>query len=147
MLQSWSFAALRITIGRGEEESITLSDPYVSRLHAELLCGPLGWILHSRGRNGIYVDGRRVDECQIADGSTFRLGPSGPVFQFGAVPALTGLATLSFDPESMVFLALDRKELEQQVQTVSETDYFRTLQAKARDMRRQRASGNHPGGG
>lgn len=146
LLQSWSFASPRITIGRGELENITLSDPYVSRLHAEILSDPLGWVLHSRGRNGVFVDGRRIEQTRLTQGSVFRLGPAGPMFQFGTVAPANGNATLSFDPESIILLALDRKELEQQTNAVADTDYFRQLQSKARELRRQRSPGSRPTG-
>lgn len=144
LLQSWSFSSPRITIGRGDAESLTLADPYVSRLHAELVNDSEGWILHSRGRNGVFIDGRRIKESRLNPGSTFRLGPAGPLFQFGNATPNNGNATLSFDPESIILLALDRKEVEQQAQAVTETDYFRTLQSKARELRRQRSSGHRP---
>ncbi len=144
LLQSWSFSSVRITIGRGDAESLTLADPYVSRLHAEIVSDSEGWILHSRGRNGVFINGRRIEESRLNPGTTFRLGPAGPLFQFGNAVQNNGSATLSFDPESIILLALDRKEVEQQAQAVTETDYFRTLQSKARELRRQRSSGHLP---
>lgn len=143
LLQSWSFSTPRITIGRGEGESLTLADPYVSRLHAEIVSAPDGWVLHSRGRNGVFIDGRRIEESRLNPGTTFRLGPAGPLFQFGNAVQNNENATLSFDPESIILLALDRKEVAQQAQAVTDTDYFRQLQSKARELRRQRSSGGN----
>ena len=44
---------------------------------------------------------------------------------------------------SIILLALDRKEVAQQAQAVTDTDYFRQLQSKARELRRQRSSGGN----
>lgn len=139
-LQTWSFAQQRITIGRGETESIPLADPYVSRLHAELICVGGVWQLFARGRNGVFVNGKSVAESRLDHGGTFRLGISGPMFRFDAAPAATGQATLSFDPDAIIVLAFDRSEVQEQAQDIVETDYFRQLQEKARLLRRQRAA-------
>ena len=144
LLQSWAFALACITIGRGEQASIALSDPYVSRLHAEIIRESAGWVLHSRGRNGVFLEGRRIEQCPLVDGTVFRLGPTGPMFQFGKVEPSTGNSTLSVDPDAVILLALDRSEVERQADVLAETDYFQQLQAKARELRRKRTTSDHP---
>ena len=141
-LQIWTFATDRITIGRGEEESIVLADPYISRVHAELVGEGGLWELISRGRNGVYVEGRMVAACQLSPGTTFRLGQNGPTFRFGNVPQPTGTSALCFDPESIVVLALNRQALDQETREIEATDYFQKLQQKARELRAQRTSGS-----
>jgi len=141
-LQIWTFATDRITIGRGEEESIVLADPYISRVHAELVGEGGLWELISRGRNGVYVEGRMVAACQLSPGTTFRLGQNGPTFRFGSVPQPTGTSTLCFDPESIMVLAIDRQAIEQEARQIVETEYFQRLQQKARELRGQRTPGS-----
>lgn len=142
LLQSWSFDQPRITIGRDGGGDIVLADPYISRLHAELKTADDGtWRLFSHGRNGVYVDGHAVDEVPLASGTRFRLGPSGPMFSLGHddVPIeQSATSTLALDTAPAVLLTLDRQEAERQAQEVSETDYFRQLQQKARDLRKSR---------
>lgn len=137
-LQIWSFSTPRITIGRGEGESLVLADPYISRVHAELVGEGGEWELISRGRNGVYIDGRSVTACPLPHGSTFRLGQNGPTFRFLSVPHAVGTATLCFDPSAFVVLALNRQAVEQETKEIAETEYFRHLQQKARDLRRHR---------
>lgn len=138
-LQIWTFATERITIGRGEGESLVLADPYISRVHAELVGEGGLWELISRGRNGVYVDGRLVAACHLAAGTTFRLGQNGPTFRFLVAQQPTGSSTLCFDPESIVVLALNRQALEQETREIAESDYFQRLQQKARALRRPRS--------
>ncbi len=50
------------TIGRNPENVITLDEPFVSGLHAELTLEHDRWWLHDRGStNGTFVNGERVD--------------------------------------------------------------------------------------
>lgn len=137
-LQSWNFSTERVTIGRGDEMDIALADPYVSRLHAELVRTDGTWYLQPRGRNGVYVEGKSSGELALRQGTTFRLGPQGPIFRFGNAPATKVLSTLTFDAESLVVLALNRQEVEVQAQEIMATDYFQQLQQQARQMRRRR---------
>ena len=137
-LQIWTFdGSSAVTIGRGEEQSIVLADPYVSREHAELR--PLGaqWELTSKGRNGVQVDGKNVSTCLIQHGTVFRLGPVGPTFRFESTSARSPQATLSFDADAMIVLQINRQQLEEQTQDVVETDFFRELQEKAGQLRRR----------
>lgn len=137
-LQIWSFSTSRITIGRGDGESLVLADPYISRVHAELVGEGGLWELISRGRNGVYVDGRMITACRLEHGAIFRLGQNGPTFRFASAQQAGGHATLCFDPESFVVLAFNKQAVELEAQEIAETDYFRRLQQKARDLRRQR---------
>jgi len=71
-----------ILIGRGvsssTSRSISLSDPYVSRLHAklELREGDAYWIVDLGSENGTRVDGIRVSECRLHLGAEIRVGMS-----------------------------------------------------------------------
>ena len=96
-LQCWTFQASRITIGRDPTADIPLADHYVSRIHVEILRDESGWRLFTRGRNGVYVNGKSVEEYQLQHGMTFRLAAVGPQFRFDMVTERTGQATISFD--------------------------------------------------
>jgi hypothetical protein len=137
-LQTWSFSAERITIGRDEAAGIPLADPYVSRIHAELVHADGGWSLFARGRNGVFVDGRSIAEHRLEDGTTFRLAAVGPMFRFDNGSESMGQATLSYDPDAVILLTLNSKEVAQQANEIASTDYFQQLREKARELRRQR---------
>jgi pSer/pThr/pTyr-binding forkhead associated (FHA) protein len=137
-LQIWTFDDVTaITIGRDEDQSIVLADPYVSRTHAELQRNGVGWELVSKGRNGVLVDGKTIASCLVDHGTVFRLGPNGPAFRFENDAVRTPMQTLSFNPESMVVLQLNRQQLDEQTREVVETDFFQQLRDKARELRRQ----------
>ena len=71
----------RFTLGRTRENSLTVSNPSVSRHHAvfirlgnEVLVQDLG------STNGVFVNGNRVSEQLLNNGDIVRLGPAGPEF-------------------------------------------------------------------
>lgn len=61
-------------IGRSYESDIQLENPRVSRQHAVLQPTPAGWVLINRSRNGMFVDGRRVESLTIDRPVTVVLG-------------------------------------------------------------------------
>jgi hypothetical protein len=139
-LQAWGFDSHRITIGRDDAADIPLADPYVSRIHAEIVHDDgSGWRLLARGRNGVFMDGRSVAECELAAGATFRLGATGPMFRFGEPAEQRPEATLSFDPDAVILLSLNAQVVNRQADEITATDYFQQLQRKARELREQRS--------
>jgi two-component system response regulator GlrR len=62
-------------LGSAKACNLVVSDPAVSRLHAEIVVrdGEL-WVRDLESRNGTYVDGVRVGTAMIRDRSTLRLG-------------------------------------------------------------------------
>lgn len=140
-LQKWSFDGQQIdciSIGRDEAAKIQLADPYVSRIHAELIRDEEGWTLFARGRNGVYVNGRSVTEARLIHGSRFRLASVGPTFRFDGHAVSTGQQTLVIDAAVMSLLILNKSEVAEQVNEIVESDYFKQLQEKARTLRSQR---------
>jgi DNA-binding NtrC family response regulator len=65
----------RFLLGRSEEADCVISGSEASREHAELRRdGPL-WTIHDLGsRNGIFVNGERVERAPIGPGTVLRLG-------------------------------------------------------------------------
>lgn len=65
----------RINIGRGVDMDITLNNASISRHHAELRRLMDGALLRDAGsRNGVFVNGERVQEQLLSDGDTVALG-------------------------------------------------------------------------
>ena len=69
-----------IVIGRGSEADLRINDPGVSRRHAEFRVSggrgatPTVTVADLGSTNGTLVDGRRVKEAELHDGSKVRIG-------------------------------------------------------------------------
>lgn len=68
-----------VVVGRGSEADLRVDDPGVSRRHAEfrVRSGPHGLevsLLDLGSTNGTLVDGRRVKQAALRDGSTVQIG-------------------------------------------------------------------------
>jgi hypothetical protein len=132
-----------ITLGRADDQDIEISDPYVSRNHAEFHFQDGRWVLHSKGRNGVLVSGEVVGQLVLEGDITFRLGPNGPSlrFEMGGAPASpAGKNTLCFDTLPAMFFGIDQRKVEREVEEIAEGAYFRTLQEKAAGLRHLRES-------
>ncbi len=143
-LQTWRFEKQSLVrIGRSDDNDVTIVDPRVSRLHAELQFGETGWQLISRGRNGVLVDGLPITERALPDKKTFQLGSGGPVIRFreNHQPAPT-MATLDGIDNSMLeMLQIDQRKKEEEVREITGGQLFQQLKQRADEMRRkQRAS-------
>ena len=66
-----------LILGRSEECDITLDSPRVSRRHARISQDPFGrWLIQDLGsRNGLKVDGKRVDVHAMQPGREVSAGP------------------------------------------------------------------------
>lgn len=65
----------RITLGRGEESSVMLSDLKASRLHAELSLVSSGWQVRDLGSsNGLLVNGNQLRSSVLKSGDLLTLG-------------------------------------------------------------------------
>jgi hypothetical protein len=72
----------RVVIGRSKECEIQLSDPNVSRRHAELRQeGASYWIVDLDSTNGIEVNGRRLKRAKLEDGDRVTLGSTEITFR------------------------------------------------------------------
>jgi FhaA, N-terminal domain/FHA domain len=64
-----------VVMGRSKDCEIRLSDPNVSRRHAEIRPDGLGWtVVDLDSTNGIEVGGKRVKELALTDGVRFTVG-------------------------------------------------------------------------
>ncbi|MGF1602822.1 MAG: FHA domain-containing protein [Thermosynechococcaceae cyanobacterium] len=81
-VQSWSFDQNPvIQIGRAVDNHVVLYSAVVSRYHVELRQNGSEWEVVNQGTNGTYLDGKRVHQAPLADGSILRLARSGPNLQ------------------------------------------------------------------
>jgi len=64
-----------VTIGRGTDNTITLSHPTVSRSHAKIKCNEGIWFIEDMGSaNGTFVDDNRVENAVLEPGKTYHIG-------------------------------------------------------------------------
>jgi hypothetical protein len=71
----------RVVIGRSKDSDIQLSDPNVSRRHAELRQeGAAFWIVDLDSTNGMEVNGRRLKRAKLQSGDTITIGSTELVF-------------------------------------------------------------------
>jgi pSer/pThr/pTyr-binding forkhead associated (FHA) protein len=141
-MRSWQFTDKElISIGRAGDSHVQVDDPYVSRTHAELRWQNTSWILVSLGRYGVTVQGHAITELPIQKEITFRLGPEGPTMRFDPAAARNdNRMTMMFD-STLVENAfeLDRKKLERDVNDIEQANYFKELQRRAKELRKNRA--------
>jgi len=65
------------TVGKAVSCDIRLTDPYVSEVHAKILCeGGKISLYDMRSTNGSYLDGIKVTEAEMKEGSVCKLGNS-----------------------------------------------------------------------
>jgi hypothetical protein len=86
---STTYALSRPTtrIGRGSESDLRIDDPGISRNHAELRrSGGDVTLVDLGSTNGVVVDGQRVDQARLRDGSRVQLGSTTLVFHEGGRP-------------------------------------------------------------
>lgn len=77
-------AGSRALLGRSKECDIRISDPNVSRRHAEVRQeGSTYWIVDLDSTNGVLVNGRREKRAKLDDGDKITLGSTDIVFSSG----------------------------------------------------------------
>ncbi len=72
----------RVVLGRSRDCDVVVSDPNVSRRHAELRRDEQGWSVADLGStNGIKLNGRRVDHAPLRAGDRITLGVTDLTFE------------------------------------------------------------------
>ena len=139
-VKSWTFCGKAlITIGREPDRDVEISDPYVSRNHAELHFRMGNWVLVSRGRNGVMVNNRLIEEQAIVADITFRLGASGPMLRFQPRAAVReDTNTLSHETVPIELFRVDESKLKKEVSEIADAEYFQQLQQRVKSLRKQR---------
>jgi pSer/pThr/pTyr-binding forkhead associated (FHA) protein len=71
----------RAVIGRSKDADVQVTDPNVSRRHAEIRQeGATYWLVDLDSTNGVEVRGKRVKRLKLEDGSRFTIGSTEIVF-------------------------------------------------------------------
>lgn len=145
-MRSWRFEGESlITIGRADDSHVQVSDPYVSRCHAQLRRQDGSWTLISLGRYGVIVQGQPVTELPITADTTFQLGSSGPSLRFELVAGTSNNRITETDNRMTMMLdstlaenmfELDQNKLNEEVGEISTASYFQELQKRAKQLRR-----------
>lgn len=82
---TYALAAAVTRLGRGTEADLRIDDPGISRHHAELRrSGGDVTVVDTGSTNGVVVDGERVAQARLRDGSRITLGSTTLVFHAGA---------------------------------------------------------------
>src|SRR5437762_706021 len=72
----------RVVIGRSKDCDIQVSDPNVSRRHAEIRQeGSAYWVVDLDSTNGTEVNGRRLKRAKLRSGDAITVGSTQLVFQ------------------------------------------------------------------
>ena len=87
-------AGVRITLGRAPSNDIVLHDERASRVHAEILSAPGGWLIRDlQSRNGTIVNGETVvSERPLVPGDLITVGLVQLQFGMGEPPTGAGTA-------------------------------------------------------
>jgi pSer/pThr/pTyr-binding forkhead associated (FHA) protein len=65
----------RVVLGRSKDADLQISDPNVSRRHAEVRQeGATYWLIDLDSTNGVEVRGKRVKRLKLEDGTRFTIG-------------------------------------------------------------------------
>ncbi len=70
-------------LGRGSDTDIRIEDPGASRNHCEVVLGQPVLVRDLGSTNGTYVNGERVSEVEISDGTAIMIGSTQLVFRSG----------------------------------------------------------------
>ncbi len=82
--QRYELGSHPVVLGRSKDCEIRISDPNVSRRHAEVRPSADGYtVVDLDSTNGIEVDGKRLKELDLIDGATFKLGSTEVVYSQG----------------------------------------------------------------
>jgi len=138
-IHSWEIFGTDVyQLGRSADCDVVLSSPVVSRTHACLHRSDDGWTLSVLSRNGVFVEGRRVEQLSLEDGMMFRLAERGPLLRFRSAQTSgrkSGVETICFDALSMPMLVLDEQLRDREVAEIATGDYFQSLQQKVALLR------------
>jgi DNA-binding response OmpR family regulator len=75
--QNWSLAKEVTTIGRWDDNEITISDRWISRHHAEIRRQGAHYVIYDLGsKNGLFINGKRVGQpVTLENGDQIQIAP------------------------------------------------------------------------
>lgn len=138
-VQTWRFETQRsVRIGRADGNDVVISDPSVSRFHAELQFNGREWELVNLGKNGTLISSQPIARVCIEEQTLFRLGPSGPLLRFehgdGAFDLLKTITGALAPPQP---IQIDEGQKQSQVRAIVESEYFQHLQGISSKLRKR----------
>src|SRR5262245_40763886 len=91
---------LPLIIGRDTTNDLALSDPQISRRHAMIRQDQDQIVITDlQTSNGTWIDGQRIQQALLRDGTTIRLGTS--VIELTMIPPSSGAAALVLADDSV----------------------------------------------
>ena len=138
-IQTWLFEAQKsVRIGRAEGNDVVISDPSVSRFHAELQFNGTEWELVNLGKNGTLISSHSISRVRIDEQTLFRLGTGGPLLRFErSGEAFDTLNTLMGAVAPAQSIQIDECQKESQVRAIVESEYFQHLQSLSSKLRKR----------
>ena len=93
-----------VLIGRLSDNSIVVGDPTVSRLHAQLTWGPVGWLFENLGQARTFEQGQDVKQVIVRKPTELSLAsPQGPVLRLEPLESAGSQATFQGGPQAAPF--------------------------------------------
>src|SRR5579859_3450346 len=93
-----------VYIGRMTDNSIVVGDPTVSRRHAQLTWGPVGWLYENLGQARTFENGQEVKQVIVRKPTELSLAsPQGPVLLLEPLEPAGSQATFQADPQAAPF--------------------------------------------
>src|SRR5580693_7037193 len=93
-----------VYIGRLSDNSIVVGDPTVSRRHAQLTWGPVGWLFENLGQARTFHNGQEIRQVIVREPTELSLPPpEGPLLHLGPPGPGGSLATLQAGPQAGPF--------------------------------------------
>jgi pSer/pThr/pTyr-binding forkhead associated (FHA) protein len=138
-VQTWRFETQRsVRIGRAEGNDVVITDPSVSRFHAELQFNGSAWELVNLGKNGTIISSHSISRVRIDEQTLFRLGTGGPLLRFEhsgvALDCQNTITGTVAPPQS---IQIDESQKDSQVRAIVESEYFQHLQGISSKLRKR----------
>ncbi len=93
-----------VYIGRLSDNSIVVSDPTVSRRHAQLTWGPVGWQFENLGQARTFQNGQEINQVIVRQPTELALAsPQGPALRLEPLDAAGPQATFQAGPQAAPF--------------------------------------------
>jgi RsiW-degrading membrane proteinase PrsW (M82 family) len=93
-----------VYIGRLSDNSIVVSDPTVSRRHAQLTWGPVGWLFETLGQARTFQQGQEIKQVILRKPTELSLAsPQGPVLHLEPFESAGSQATFEAGPQAAPF--------------------------------------------
>jgi RsiW-degrading membrane proteinase PrsW (M82 family) len=93
-----------VYIGRLSDNSIVVSDPTVSRRHAQLTWGPVGWRFENLGQARTFQNGQEINQVIVRQPTELALAsPQGPALRLEPLDAAGPQAAFQAGPQAAPF--------------------------------------------